>query len=133
MRRSLKSLSLSGLAALALGLGLPGFTTQAQTTTPGVTVEILGVGADFLLGGDLTDPENDGIDALGMATDPSWNWKSISASHEPDFEGGENAFNIFDNKVGGGNDKWCCDDPTLATRSGWRSSFIRPIGSRISP
>lgn len=112
MRRSLKSLSLSGLAALALGLGLPGFTTQAQTTTPGVTVEILGVGADFLLGGDLTDPENDGIDALGMATDPSWNWKSISASHEPDFEGGENAFNIFDNKVGGGNDKWCCDDPT---------------------
>ena len=112
MRRLLKPFRLTGLAGLALGLGLLGFNTQAQTTTPGVTVEILGVGAEFLLGGDLTDPENDGLDALDAAEDPSWNWKSISASHEPNFEGGENSFNIFDNKVGGGNDKWCCDDPT---------------------
>lgn len=101
-------------ATLAAALCLVGLSSQAQTTTPGVTVEILGVGAEFLLGGDLTDPENDGVDALGAATDPAsnWNWVSISASHEPDFEGGENSFNIFDNKVGGGNDKWCCDDPT---------------------
>lgn len=75
-------------------------------------IEILGTGAAALLGRDLTDPENDGLDALGAATDPSWNWAGITSSHEPDFEGGENAFNIFDNKVGGGNDKWCCDDPT---------------------
>ncbi len=75
-------------------------------------IEILGIGTAALIGGDLTDPENDGVDALGAATDPSWNWKAITASVEPDFEGGENAFNIFDNKVGGGNDKWCCDDPT---------------------
>ncbi|MBE7503495.1 MAG: discoidin domain-containing protein [Verrucomicrobiales bacterium] len=112
MRRRPRSFRKLRLAGLALALGLLGFTTQAQTTTPGVAVEILGVGAEFLLGGDLTDPENDGLDELGAADDPSWNWKSISASHEPDFEGGENAFNIFDNKVGGGNDKWCCDDPT---------------------
>jgi hypothetical protein len=112
MKRLLKTLSPTRLASLVLGLGLLGLPAQAQTTTPGVTVEQLGVGAEFLLGGDLTDPENDGLDALDAAEDPSWNWKSISASHEPNFEGGENSFNIFDNKVGGGNDKWCCDDPT---------------------
>ena len=78
----------------------------------GTRIEVLGVGAEFLLGSDLTDKENDGLDELGAASDPSWNWASISSSHEPDFEGGENSFNIFDNKVGGGNDKWCCDDPT---------------------
>lgn len=76
------------------------------------TIEILGIGASALLGGDLTDPENDGKDCLGCASDPSWNWVGITASNEPDFQGGENSFNIFDNKVGGGNDKWCCDDPT---------------------
>jgi hypothetical protein len=76
-----------------------------------VRAEILGVGAAALLGGDVTDPDGNGLDALGGATDPSWNWVGITASIEGDFEGGENAFNIFDNKVGGGNDKWCCDDP----------------------
>ncbi|MBN8248414.1 MAG: discoidin domain-containing protein, partial [Verrucomicrobia bacterium] len=79
--------------------------------TPNVQIEILGVGAESLLGGDLTDPENDGLDEAGAAADPSWNWVGITSSHEPDFEGAESAFNIFDNKVGGGNDKWCCDDP----------------------
>ena len=89
-----------------------GLAAQAQTTTPNVKVDILGVGAEFLLGGDLTDANNDGLDELGGATDPSWDWAEITSSHEPDFQGGENSFNIFDNKVGGGNDKWCCDDPT---------------------
>jgi len=101
------------LASLTALLALAGWGVQAQTTTPGVTIEVLGTGTAALLGGDLTDPENDGLDALGAATDPSWNWVSIDASVEPDFEGGENAFNIFDNKAeGGGNAKWCCDDPT---------------------
>ncbi len=99
------------LGSLASALLMLNLTTQAQTT-PNVRIDILGTGAASLIGGDLTDPENDGVDALGAATDPSWNWASIDASHEPDFEGGENSFNIFDNKVGGGNDKWCCDDPT---------------------
>lgn len=74
------------------------------------TVSFLGTGTGSLLGGDLTDPENDGLDQAGAANDPSWNWISIDASVEADFEGGENAFDIFDNKLGGGNDKWCCDD-----------------------
>jgi hypothetical protein len=77
----------------------------------GVQIDILGVGAEALLGGDLTDPEDDGSEEAGP-DDPSWNWAGISASHEPGFGGGEFAFNIFDNAVGGGNDKWCCDDPT---------------------
>lgn len=93
------------LPLLSLGL-------QAQTTTRNVKVERLGTGAGNLIKGDLTDPENDGEDALGAATSPTWNWAEIDSSHEQDFEGGENAFNVFDNKVGGGNDKWCCDDPT---------------------
>ena len=99
--------SVALLASLLLGLA-----AQAQTTTPNVKVEILGIGASALLGGPLTDKNGDGLDAIGGATDSSWDWAEITSSHEPDFEGGENAFNIFDHKVGGGNDKWCCDDPT---------------------
>ncbi|MHB9008730.1 MAG: discoidin domain-containing protein, partial [Limisphaerales bacterium] len=119
MLNQLKPSGRSWLASLTAGL-LLGLTGQAQTT-PNVQVEILGEGAEALLGfgatpetptGPLTDPEGDGLDALEAATDPSWNWVGITASIEPDFEGGENSFNIFDHKVGGGNDKWCCDDPT---------------------
>jgi len=106
--RSSLLILLTGLAAGLFALSPAG---HAQTT-PNVQIEVLGTGAESLLGGDLTDPEGDGVDEAGMAEDPSWNWVSITASHEADFEGAESAFNIFDNKVGGGNDKWCCDDPT---------------------
>jgi hypothetical protein len=98
-------------AFIGLLITLSAGLTARASTTPGVAVEILGIGAASLLGGDLTDPENDGADALGAALEGTWNWEDITSSHEPDFEGGENSFNIFDNKVGGGNDKWCCDDP----------------------
>ncbi|HUS36738.1 MAG TPA: LamG-like jellyroll fold domain-containing protein [Verrucomicrobiae bacterium] len=91
------------------------------------TIQILGTGAESLLKGDLTDPDNNGLDALGAATDPSWNWVSINSSHEPDFEGGENSFNIFDNKVGGGNDKWCCDDPTVDAPVWVAVEFANPV------
>ena len=102
-----------GLGAHAIVFGKTPSQTALVTLGANVTtIDILGIGASALLGGDLTDPENDGLDALGAKNDPSWNWAGITASHEPDFEGGEFAFNIFDNKVGGGNDKWCCDDPT---------------------
>ena len=58
-----------------------------------------------LLGGDLTDPEDDGDPELddGYAA-------TFDSSEEPDFGGGESAFNVFDNVMGGGNDKWCCGD-----------------------
>ena len=100
------------LAILAAVPAVIGLSLHAQSTTPGVTIDVLGTGTGALLLSPLTDPENDGLDALGGATDPSWNWKNITSSVESDFEGGENSFNIFDHKVGGGNDKWCCDDPT---------------------
>lgn len=64
---------------------------------------ILGVGTEFLVGGDLTDPENDG------AADEDENYNAIfRANDEAGFGGGESAFNVFDNLVGGGNNKWCC-------------------------
>ena len=66
--------------------------------------EALGTGAAALLRGDLTDPENDGNDATGTG----FNWVSIFASSENLFTG-EGAYNVFDNKVGAGDDKWCCD------------------------
>ena len=66
-----------------------------------------------LLGGDLTDPENDGIDTENTAGE-NFNWVSISSSEKSFFSdatvGGvnEGSFDIFDNKVGGGESKWCC-------------------------
>lgn len=64
---------------------------------------ILGVGTEFLLGNDLTDPENDGDPEADV------NYNAIfRANDEEGFGGGESAFNVFDNEVGGGNAKWCC-------------------------
>jgi len=112
MRLLCKTLLNRRIAYLAAIMSAVGLTAQAQTTTPNVKIDILGEGAASLLGGDLTDANNDGLDELGGATDPSWDWAEITSSHEPDFGAPEQAFNIFDNKVGGGGDKWCCDDPT---------------------
>ena len=102
------------LASLIAGLLLLSRSSQAQTTTPNVKTDVLGTGDSALLLSPITDPDNNGLDALGGGTDPSWNWEEITGNDEPDFEGGEYAFNIFDHKVdGGGNAKWCCDDPTV--------------------
>jgi len=67
---------------------------------------ILGNGTGSLVGGDLTDPENNG------AADSNVNYDAIfRSSVEPFFGGGEGAFNVFDNQLGGGNAKWCCNGP----------------------
>lgn len=84
---------------------------SSRPTIPVVTI------LPGLLGGDLTDPEDDGLDFAGAGIDPlanNWNFISITANDEPDFQGGEFAFNVFDNNplgTGGGNDKWCCNPP----------------------
>lgn len=66
---------------------------------------IRGIGTASLVGGDLTDPENDGL------PDTDQNYNAIfSSSEEPGFGGGEFAFNVFDNLAGGSNNKWCCGD-----------------------
>jgi hypothetical protein len=68
-----------------------------------------------LIGGDLTDPEDDGIDTEDTAG-TNFNWVSIASSSKSFFTdatvgvSNEGAFDVFDNKVGGGEAKWCCDD-----------------------
>ncbi len=64
--------------------------------------EVLGVGTDSLLGGDLTDPEDDGNPEADDGYDAIF-----TANDEPGFAGGEFAFNVFDNVLGPGNAKWC--------------------------
>ena len=58
-----------------------------------------------LIGMDLTDPEDDGDpeDDIGYNA-------VFASSEEEGFGGGESAFNVFDNVLGGGNAKWCCGD-----------------------
>ena len=65
--------------------------------------EVLGTGTGSLLGGDLTDPEDDGEPEADKGYDAKF-----SANDEPGFGGGEFAFNVFDNRLGPSNDKWCC-------------------------
>ncbi|CAN7299564.1 PEP-CTERM sorting domain-containing protein [Pseudoduganella sp. LjRoot289] len=71
-------------------------------------VVVRGSGTTALIGGDLTDPENNG----NPEADVGYN-ASFRSSVEQGFGGGEYAFNVFDNQVGGGNDKWCCDGATV--------------------
>lgn len=72
-----------------------------------------------LLGGDLTDPEDDGFESdtvFANNTNPqtagtNFNWVSITASSEQYFHGfggNEGAFDLFDNKIGPGEAKFCC-------------------------
>ena len=65
--------------------------------------ETLGTGTEFLLGGDLTDPQDDGDPENDVGYDAIFN-----SNDEPGFGGGEFAFNVFDNILGPSNDKWCC-------------------------
>ncbi len=86
------------LAALALMMTLFLFSTSDMVQAE----EILGVGTDSLIGGDLTDPEDDGA----PDADEGYN-ATFTANDEPGFGGGEFSFNVFDNLLGGGNAKWC--------------------------
>jgi methionine-rich copper-binding protein CopC len=83
------------------------------------SVEVLGTGTDALIGGDLTDPEDDGVDGANT----NWNWTSISASSEEKWTS-EGSFNVFDNKVGATNHKWCCNGPTQWISVGFSQPYI---------
>jgi hypothetical protein len=84
------------------------------TSTPGgVVVTVLGTGTGALLGGDLTDREDNGIESANP-NDSGFDWVSVTSSSRSFFHGyggNEGAFDVFDNKVGGGEAKWCCDPP----------------------
>ncbi len=95
------------LAVAPLVIGMVFFVGAAARA-----FEILGTGTGSLLGGDLTDPEDDG----DPEADEGYN-AVFDASHEPGFGSenaepspgnGESAFNVFDNLLGPANDKWCC-------------------------
>ncbi len=83
------------------------------------SVQVLGTGVENLLGGDLTDPENDGVD--GAHT--NWNWTSINASSEAKWTH-EGSFNVFDNKVGSSHNKWCCNAAPQWISVGFSQPYI---------
>lgn len=95
----------------------------SDPTDPNSTPDIPEVTViEGLLGGDLTDPEDDGIQGPTEIGPPqtageNFNWVSITASSEEYFgEFGaatEGAFDIFDNQIGGGNNKLCCGGAPL--------------------
>ena len=81
----------------------------AIVSRPVSAVEVLGTGADFLFGSDLTDVDDDGIETAYFPPDDLGGYDAIFfSSDEPGFEGGEFAFNVFDNQLSPGNGKWCC-------------------------
>ena len=89
--------------------------TLEQLEPRQVLATVLGTGTTALLGGDLTDPENDGSETGNGGQGSRFNWVSATATSEPNFSPGgpsnEGAFDVFDNKVGSGETKWCCSGP----------------------
>lgn len=78
-----------------------------SSTPNGYVITNLGTGTGALADFDLTDPENDGSDATPEGT--NFNWVNITSNGATAvFSPGETAANVFDNKVGGGEMKWCC-------------------------
>lgn len=81
------------------------FTATIALLTPTANASlILGTGTSALVGGDLTDPENDGLVNSNVNYDATFR-----SSVKPGFGGREKAFNVFDNTLTGGNGKWCCN------------------------
>lgn len=85
-------------------------------------ISIVGTGNAALLGGDLTDPENDLNDNVGAPTaggnpGSGFNWVATYTNSGRNYFNGssqtsgnnEGVLNLFDNKVGGGEAKWCCE------------------------
>lgn len=106
----LRKRNLGGAASLIVVLAATLLVSPEAQAQPGM---VLGTGTASLLGGDLTDPENDG------AADEDLGYNAIFRSNaEPGFGGGEFSFNVFDNLLGGGNAKWCCGDATVIEEEG---------------
>jgi len=74
-----------------------------------IAATVLGTGSGALLGNDLTDPEDNGVDSGTNGS--NFNWTSINASSQKTFAG-EGSYSVFDNNVGSGSAKWCCGNPT---------------------
>lgn len=105
------------LAAFAAGAAAVMLLASTSSAVP----IIRGTGNGALIGSDLTDLGNNGVEAgyVGGASIPPAVLSGFDArffaSSEAAFGGGENAFNVFDNLTGAGNNKWCCEGVTEAT------------------
>ena len=92
---------------------------KSATSVPdGAVLSVLGVGTAALPGSDLTDPDNNIDDSTPEGA--NFDWLTATASVEPYFGIGtinddtsQGALDIFDNKLGPVNDKWCCSGPTV--------------------
>jgi hypothetical protein len=73
---------------------LLGVTAHAST--------IRGTGTAALVGGDLTDPENNGN------PDAYVNYNAVFSSSDANGFSGEGPYNVFDNQLGATINKWCC-------------------------
>lgn len=96
----------------------------AASTPGGVVVTTLGTGTGSLIGSDATDRENNLNDATAAGT--GFDWVS-SASTGANTFATEAALNVFDNKVGGGEAKWCCIAPTATTPQSLTVQLPYPI------
>lgn len=83
---------------------------------------VRGTGAGALIGGDSTDPENDGNDVNPAGTNFNANFFSNQEAYFSDAGDAssirEGAFDVFDNKLGGGEAKWCCGNAGLMASEG---------------
>jgi len=82
-----------------------------ETSVPAFTV--LGTGTGALVGNDLTDLGDDGVETSYSPPTLAGFDAEFFANSEPGFNataGSEGAFNVFDNAVGSGQAKWCCGD-----------------------
>lgn len=78
------------------------FLLTALLATGAQASLVRGTGTGALVGGDLTDPENDGN------PDAYFNYNAVFRSSDANAFNGEGPYNVFDNRLGGGIDKWCC-------------------------
>lgn len=100
------------------------------TSLPAAASTVLGTGTGALLGGDLTDPNNDINDDV-PGNPPyfgsGYDFVSADASGESTFSpgsGSEAALDVFDNKVGAGETKWCCDGPPQYVAVEFRQPWV---------
>ncbi|WP_426191845.1 PEP-CTERM sorting domain-containing protein [Massilia sp. DWR3-1-1] len=68
---------------------------------------IRGIGTGALVGGDLTDPENNGNPNANV------NYNAVFRSSDSQGFNGEGPFNVFDNQLGATVNKWCCGAGTV--------------------
>ena len=95
-------------------------TALTLLTAPASASLILGTGTQALIGGDLTDPENDGL------ADSNVNYNAtFRSSVEQGFGGNEYAFNVFDNILSPRNGKWCCDGGNVWVEADFGSDQYR--------